>query len=350
MKTNNVSLSNTDKITLVSNLHTMLSAGIPILETVDSLMEDSKGGQKKLLQALKEDLGQGQHIYFTFSKFPKIFDKVTINIIKASEEAGTLDVTLDDLRDNIRKEMEFNDRIRSALIYPVFIMGVFVLVFLVILIVVIPRISAVFTQLRVTLPLPTKIMIALSNILLNYTIPVVIGVAFIAALLVYLYKQNRRTFVRMLISFPLISQLAQEVDLTRFTRSLHLLLSAGIPITVALGLTEDIVIKKNIKKAIEHTKNAVFAGKKLSEGLRDNKKDIPSIVIKIIEAGERTGTLDKAMQDVSEYLDYQVANNLKTVTALAEPILLVVVGSLVGGMMMSVIAPIYSVIGQVGAR
>ena len=347
-KTYNISLSNNDKIALVSNMYTMLSSGIPILETVDSLLEDSKGNQRKLLQTLRADLGQGQHVYFTFAKFPHIFDKVTVNIIKASEEAGTLDVTLRDLKENIRKDIEFNDKIKSALIYPSFIIGVFFLVMLVILVVVVPKISTVFSRLNMELPMPTQIMIALSNVLLNYTIPVVLGAVLLIAALVYLYKRSKRAFIRVLIALPVVSKLAQLVDLTRFTRSMHLLLTAGIPITSALELTSDIVINANIQRAIKHGKNTVFAGKKLSQGLKDYKKDMPTIMIKIVEAGEKSGSLDRAMLDISEYLDYEVSNQLKTVTALIEPLLLVVVGVLIGGMMMAIIAPIYGLIGQVG--
>ena len=156
-------------------------------------------------------------------------------------------------------------------------------------------------------------------------------------------------FVRALTSLPVVSLLTQQIDLTRFTRSLYLLLNAGLPITVALELTQDVVIKKDISNAIKHAKNYVFSGKKLSEGFKDSKSVIPPIMIKIIEAGERSGSLDKSMLDVSEYLDYQVSNTLKTLTALIEPIMLVGVGILVGGMMMSIIAPIYQLIGQVGA-
>ncbi|HSX09696.1 MAG TPA: type II secretion system F family protein [Candidatus Saccharimonadales bacterium] len=343
------SLSSSDKIALISNLHTMLDAGIPILEVVDSLLQDSKGSQKKLLQTLRQDLGQGQHLYVTFTKFPKIFDKVTVSIIKSSEESGTLDTALEDLKNNIRKEIEFNDKIRSALIYPVFILIVFVLVMVVILVVVIPKIATVFSQLNVTLPLPTKILIFLSNALLTYTVPIVAVVALLIAAAVYIFKQNRMLVVRAMTSLPLISLLTQQIDLTRFTRSLYLLLNAGLPITVALELTQDVVIKKNISNAIKHAKNYVYSGKKLSEGFKDSKNVIPPIMIKIIEAGERSGSLDKSMLDVSEYLDYQVSNTLKTVTAMIEPIMLVGVGVLVGGMMMSIIAPIYQLIGQVGA-
>lgn len=350
MKTYGTTISNNDKLMLISNFHTLLSAGIPILETVNSLLEDSKGGQKILLQAMKEDLGQGQHMYITFAKFPKVFDKVTVNILKASEESGQLDVALDDLKRSIRKEIEFDDKIKSALMYPVFIFVVFILVMIVILVVVVPKISTVFGNLGVDLPLPTVIMVSLSNILLTYPIPLALGAGLLTTTVVYLYKQNRLLFVRMMTSLPLISQLTQLIDLTRFTRSLYLMLTAGIPITVALELTQDTVIKRNIQNAIKHTKNVVFSGKKLSQGLKDSKGVIPPVMIKMTEAGERGGSLDKAMLDISEYLDYQVSSKLKTLTALIEPIMLVGVGVMVGGMMMAIIAPIYQLIGSVGVR
>jgi len=350
MNVKNITLSGNDKITMISNMYTMLSSGIPILETIDSLLQDAKGNQRKILQTLKDDLGQGQHVYFTFSKFPRVFDKVVVNIVKASEEAGTLDVTLKDLTQSIRREMEFNDKIKSALIYPSFILAVFVGVMLVILTVVVPKISTVFSRLNVDLPLPTQIMIFLSNFLLTYTWEVMLGILLIIAGFVYLFKQYRKFFINILIALPLISKMAREIDLTRSTRSLYLLLNAGIPITSALELTEDVVTKEDVHRAIMHAKNVVFAGKKLSEGLRDNKQVIPPMVIKIIEAGERSGSLDKSLQEISDYLDYQVSNTLKTVTALVEPLLLVIIGLLVGAMMLAIIAPIYSVIGSLGAH
>lgn len=350
MKTFGTTLSNNDKLTLISNFYTLLSAGIPILETVNSLMEDAKGGQKKLLEQMRLDLGQGQHLYITFAKFPKIFDKVTVNILKASEESGQLDVALEDLKRSIRKEIEFDDKIKSALMYPAFIFVVFILVMIVILVVVVPKIATVFGNLNVDMPPPTIIMIAMSDILLKYPIPLILSAGLIVAGFVYMYSQNKLLIVRLFTALPLISQLAQQIDLTRFTRSLHLMLTAGIPITVALELTEETVIKQNVRGAIRHTKNVVFSGKKVSQGLRDSKGIIPPVMIKMIEAGERSGSLDKAMLDVSEYLDYQVSSRLKTLTAMIEPIMLVGVGVMVGGMMMAIIAPIYQLIGSVGVR
>lgn len=350
MKIENISISANDKLALMSNISTMLAAGIPIIETIDSLLDGSKGNQKKLLETMREDLNQGKHLYTSFDKFPKIFDKVTVNIVRASEEAGTLDVVLDDIKVSIKKDMEFSDKIRSALMYPVFIMGVFVAVLGMILVVVVPKISTVFSRLNVDLPLPTKILIFISNALLEYTIPVVLGLVLLIAGVIYLYKMHKARFLAVLFSLPLVSDLARQIDLTRFTHSLYLLLNAGIPITQSLELSQSVVQKKDIIKAVQHAKEVVSSGKRLSEGLRDSKNVFPSIMIKITEAGEKTGSLEKAMQDTSDYLDYQVSKTLKTVTALLEPIMLVFVGVMVGGMMLAIIAPIYNLIGQVGPR
>lgn len=346
----NISISNNEKVALVSNLYTMLEAGIPILESIDSLLEDSKGSLKKVLDTLREDVTAGKRIHYSFAKFPGVFDNVTVNIIKASEESGTLDVALKDLRDNIEKEAEFNDKIRSALIYPTVILLVFMGVLIVILTFVIPKISLVFTRLNVNLPLPTKILIAASNLILNYTWPTVVGIGITILGIVFLYKRNKKFFLNIFFSLPLISNLAKEIDLTRFSHSLYLLLNAGIPIPGALGFTQDVVAKKEVEKVIIHSKEIVLSGKKLSEGLKDQKKTIPSIMIKLIEAGEKSGSLEKSMQDISKHFEYQVEKTLARVTVLLEPIILVVTAVLIGGMMLSIIAPIYGLIGQVGAR
>jgi len=346
----NISISTNEKIALVSNLSTMLDAGIPILEAIDSLLEDSRGSLKKVLETVREDVTSGKRLSSSFAKFPKIFDSVTVNIVKASEESGTLDVVLKDLRDNITKETEFNDKIKSALIYPSVIMFVFAGVLIVILTFVIPKISTVFTRLKVELPLPTKILISASNLILNYTLPTILGIAVLTFGIFFLYRSKKKILLYIFFSLPVVSSLAREIDLTRFSHSLYLLLNAGIPIGSALELTKDVVSKKRIEEAIIRSKEAVQAGKKLSDGLRDKKKTIPSIMIKLIEASEKSGSLEKSMQDISKYFEYQVEKSLARVTVLLEPVVLVATGLLIGGMMLSIIAPIYGLIGQVGAR
>jgi len=350
MKTENLTLSNNDKLGMLSDLGTMLSAGIPLLESVDALLEDAKGNHKKFLEMLREDLAQGKHMYFTFFKFPNVFSQVATSIIKASEEAGTLDITLKDLKENLKKDIEFSDKIKSALVYPLFIVFVFLAVLFMILIVVVPKISSVFSRLRVELPLPTKILIFMSNLLLGQTIPVIIALVIFSLLTFFIYKKQKKLLLNFIFKFPILSSLAKDIDLTKFSRNLFLLLNAGIPITSALELTENVVVNRDVEMAIKKAKEAVVAGRKLSEGFKDNKKVFPSMAIRITEAGERSGSLDKSMSEISDFLDYQVSMKLKTTTALLEPILLVAIGGLVGGMMLAIIAPIYGLIGQVGGR
>lgn len=343
-----VSMPTNEKISLISNISTMLAAGISIIDIVDSLLEDAKGSQKIVLETMKADINQGLRLNETFAKFPQVFDKVTVNIVKAAEEAGTLDVTLKDLKTTIKRDQEFTDKVRSAFVYPMLILIVFGGVMLVILTFVVPRISQVFKRMNTTLPLPTQILITLSEALLTYTIPIVIGV--VAGIFVFylMYKRNKRMIINILFSLPLVSELVRQIDLTRFSRSMYLLLSSGIPIVSALDLSSETVIKNDVRKAIIHAREVVFSGRPLSQGFKEQKKVIPGMMTRIAEAGEKSGGLDKAMSDVSEWLDYEVSKTLASVITVIEPAMLVVVGVLIGGMMLAIIAPIYGLIGTVG--
>ncbi|OGF99726.1 hypothetical protein A2Y99_02020 [Candidatus Gottesmanbacteria bacterium RBG_13_37_7] len=348
MNNPHLSLSDDEKLTFVSNFSTMLTAGISVLEISTSLLEDAKGNLKKVLETLKDNIIQGKRLYHTFAQFPSTFDKVTVNLIKAAEEAGTLEVSLKDLKQNLIKDIEFKDKIKAALIYPALIGVVFAGVLLMILIFIMPKISQIFSKLKVDLPLPTRIMIFVSNTILAYTIPIIVFLAIFFIFIIFFYKRQKRLLTNFIFSLPLLSLLAKEIDLTNFARSFSLLLRSGIPIISALELTEDIAMKKEVGKAIHHARNMVLSGKKLSEAFKDNKKVIPTIMIKITEAGEKSGALEKTMQEASEYLDYRVTKTLKTVTTMIEPIMLVLVGVAVGAMMLAIISPMYGMIGQMG--
>jgi type II secretory pathway component PulF len=193
-------------------------------------------------------------------------------------------------------------------------------------------------------------MIKMSDILINYPLQLVSGIIVFIVLFTLLYKHNKPAITNFFYSMPLVSKLVRQIDLTRFTRSLYLLLNSGLPISNALELTSEVVIKKQTHDMIKKTRDMVMSGKKFTEGLRLYKGMIPSMAIKLSEAGEKTGTLDNSMLQISEYLDYQVSNSLKALTALMEPIMLLVVGLCVGGMVMSIISPMYGLIGQVGGR
>lgn len=350
MSDQNISLSNNEKLSFISNFATMLVAGIPILEVVDTMLEDVKGNLKKILTMLREDLTQGEHIWTSLAKFPAVFGEIVVNIIRASEEAGTLETTLKDIRDMTKKEIEFNDKVKSALLYPSIIVTVFFAVLIVILVFVMPKIFTVFSRLRVELPLPTRILYFISNIFLKYPLPIITATILLAIGVFIIYKKNKKAVLHFISSLPLISRLAKEIDLTRFSRSLYLLLSSGVSIVSALELAQNVVVSKKISLIIKRSREMILGGKKLSEGLKENRGHIPNLMIKIIEAGEKSGSLDKSMSTISEHLDYQVTKTLQTLTVLLEPALLVIIGVLVATMMFSIIGPIYGLIGKIGTR
>lgn len=350
MSLKNTRISAKEKIQLFHNMSTMLKSGIPILEAVSSLLDESKKGSKVILGELLKDLQSGQMIHVTFAKFPRAFDEVTINLIKAAEKAGTLETALNDIQDSIRKEMEFADKIKSALMYPAFVSLVFVGVMLMMLIVVIPKIAKVFTRLKADLPLPTKILIWSSNILLGYW-PWVLAVTILLGIIFYLLMHyKRREVLSILFSIPYVSGMVRQIDTTRFARSMALLLNSGLPIVTALELSAAVMSKKEMQQLIEKAKNMVMDGKRFSEGLRSEKQYMSGMTLKLIEVGEKSGTLSESMEDISESLDYEVTQNLETATGLLEPIMLVVVALVVGGMMMSIIGPIYGLISNVQVR
>ena len=340
-------LSNIEKLNFISNMQTMLAAGIPLADTVETMLTEVKGSQKKILTTLRDDINQGKKISESFEKFPDAFDSVIVHLLGAAEEAGTLDETLKDLTETIRRDIEFNDKVRSALTYPFIVICVFVAILLIMLVFVIPRITEVFVNLKVPLPLPTRVLIFMSNTFLTY-MPFVIGglVLFIVGT-AFLYKQNKKALIKIIYSLPLFKGLAREIDFTRFTRSFALLLNSGIPIFNAMELAEQVVVKKEISDMLKHAKEVVASGKNLSEAFREYPKLVPGMVIRVTQAGERTGSLSKSMQDLSEYFDKVVSKKVKDMTTLLEPLMLVLIAALVGGMMLAVIAPIYGLIGQI---
>jgi type IV pilus assembly protein PilC len=350
MSSKNIAISDSEKVGLFSTLSTMINAGIPILEAIDSISEGSKGNTKKVLESIREDLTQGKSLSVAFSKFPSVFNKVTVNVVKASEEAGTLDVVLKDLKAQLQKDMELINNVKSAITYPIVILILFLIVLMVILVVVVPKIATVFIQLRVKLPLPTQILIFMSDVILHQTIFFIAGLALIIGGFIFLFMYKKSLIFEFIFSLPLVSKLVKEIDLVRFSRSMYLLLNSGITITSALVLAEGIVMRKDVAKAISVSQETVLSGRKISETFRDRKNIFPGIVVKIIEAGEKTGTLEKSMSEIAEYMDYQVNSTLKTLISMLEPLMLVFVGVLVGAMMMSIIAPIYGLISQFGGK
>jgi len=165
------------------------------------------------------------------------------------------------------------------------------------------------------------VMFFISHIILTYTIWVILAAVLICIGLFFLYTKKKRWLLSLLYPLPIFSTLFREIDLTRFSRSMHLLLSSGISITSALDLAEDVVQNRRIGKSINFAKETISSGENLSVAFKKHRKIFPGVMVKIIEAGEKTGTLDKSMEDISEYFDYRVTNSLRTLTVALEPVM-----------------------------
>ena len=345
-----IRVSDKDRQALITNLATMLNAGIPILEAVDALMADSKGGSRALLKLIQRTLDEGKPLSHAFEQAPKVFDPVTINLIKAAEEGGSLDTSLKELAQNLKRQAAFRDRLRTSLMYPAFVMVTFTAILVLILTFVIPRLGKVFTGLRVEMPPVTKFLIAVSNFLLQNYLIIIIGTIGLIVLIAVLYKANRRAVINSAMQMPLLRKLGLEIDLTRFTHSMAQLLHAGIPIVEALEFSEHVVINKKIRQTVLDCQDLVTAGRPLSEGLEKHHDVIPVMMLQLVGAAEKSGSLDGAMDELSHHFELQVRHSLKAFTTLLEPVTLVLIGLLVGGLMLAVMAPMYKMINQITPR
>jgi type II secretory pathway component PulF len=345
-----IRLQGKERLSLFSDLSTMLTAGIPILEAVTSLEDDATGNMKKVLAVLHVTLNNGEPLSKALGRMPNAFDQISVNLIRAAEAGGTLEETLHDIVLTTKKELAFSEQLRNTMIYPLFVMGVFMAIVVLMLTFVIPRVAKVFTAMKVHMPFITKAMISASNTFTSHWL--IITIAFFAIILLFVgfVKTNSRAIARALLSMPGLKVLGTNIDLTRFTRSFGLLMHAGVPVIEALTLSQKVVRKKNIIVLIEHMKENVENGKPISTGLRAAKGVIPPIMSRSIETAEQSGTLEQTMQNLTEYFDEQVAGSIKVVSSLIEPILLVLVGGMVGTLMITIIAPIYNLISQINPK
>ncbi|HEV7454477.1 MAG TPA: type II secretion system F family protein [Candidatus Saccharimonadales bacterium] len=345
-----IRLRSKEKLMLFSDLSTMLTAGIPILETIESLEHDTKGNLKEVLAELKRALNNGEPLSHAMARFPRAFDAVIINLMRAAESGGTLEETLQDIVKTTKKEIAFSSGLKTALIYPLFVMVLFTGIILLMLTFVIPRISKVFTNLHVHVPWATRQLIHASAFFIAHWMVVVPGIIGFVILLSMVISANRRTVIRMIFSLPGLKRLGLNIDLARLTRSLGQLLKAGVPIEETLTLSKRTVQKKQVIAVIEQMQRSIEAGKPLGTGLRKTNGVIPAMMSRSIETAEVSGTLEQTLHNLAEHFDTQVEDSVKAVSSILEPAMIVVVGVMVGGLMITVIAPIYNLTSQIQVK
>ena len=346
MKLAKTRLSGKERLSLFGDLHTMLAAGIPIMETIESLEPDAKGNLKKVLSELHRALVNGETLGKAMARFPLAFDAVTVNLLRAAESGGTLEETLDDIVKATKDEVAFSSNIKTAMVYPAFVMTLFTAIMIMMLTFVIPRISKVFETMHTKIPWTTRQIIHASDFFLAHWPVIILAVIAAIVSISIIITKNKRFFVRQILNLPLFRRLGLTIDLMRLTRSLALLLKAGEPLEDALILTKRTMQKKEIVGVLERMQSNIQAGKPLATGLRDTKGIVPVMMVRSMETAETSGTLEQTLQTLAEHFNNQVSETMKGLSSILEPIMILVVGLLVGSLMVTVIAPIYNTVSQ----
>ncbi len=343
-------LSSKQKLSLFENLHTMLSAGIPIVESFDSIKEDMPAGHKKLMSDIQKSLTEGVSLSTALSKPKGLFDPITVNLLNSGEKSGNLVEVLEEIVIHIKREIDFSSKVKTALLYPLLVFILFIGIMVVIMTYVIPRISEVFGKLKVDIPVPTQILITASEFFNEYWIWILVATVLLIVGLVLLARFKKRFLMNMLSSMPFVSGLFLKIDISRLFRSMHVLLSSGITIDDSVEYSAQVVSNKKLIKVLKSSKNVLLEGKSLSEGLKQDHKLFGNLTLRMLQAGEISGTLENSVKRISEDYDKKVEESLKMITTILEPVMLITIAVFVGGIMLAIIAPIYQMIGNISQR
>ncbi|MEW6570226.1 MAG: type II secretion system F family protein [Nitrospirota bacterium] len=336
-----------DIVVFTRQFATMIDAGLPLVQALDILstqVENKTLG--KTLQQVKVDVESGATYADALKKHPRIFTELYVNMVAAGEAGGILDTILNRLATYIEKAMKLKKKVKGALIYPAVVTSIAVLVIAIIMIFVVPTFSKMFAQLGGTLPLPTRIVINLSNFIAGAGGLFVFGA--IIAVVVFII-QVRRTekgkFVidSILLKLPIFGPLLNKVAVAKFTRTLGTLVSSGVPILDGLEITAKTSGNKVIEYAIVEVRKGVVGGKTLAEPIT-KVKVFPPMVTHMIAVGESTGALDAMLAKIADFYDDEVDAAVSNLTAMMEPMLMVFLGTTVGFIVVAMYLPIFKLI------
>jgi type IV pilus assembly protein PilC len=322
---------------------TMINSGLPLMQCLDiqSQQVDSNSF-KKVLWEVMEDVEGGSTLAEALRKHKNIFSDLYVNMVAAGETGGALDVVLQRLSTYLEKSAALARKIKGAMIYPAIIIGVSVLAILVLLIFVIPVFATMFETFGGQLPLPTRIVLGLSTFVKKYTLFAILGLAAGAFGIKYLRKSSggKTAVDGFLLKVPIVGDLVRKQAIARFSRTLSTLLSSGVPILDALEITSKTAGNKVIEDSILAARVSISEGETIAEPLKQVGA-FPPMVTQMIAIGEAAGNLDDMLNKVADFYDSEVDAAVENLTAAMEPIIIVVLGVFVGGMMVAMYLPIF---------
>lgn len=337
-------ISFNDLVHFTRQLSTMITSGLTLAEALAILQQQiRKSGLIKLVNQIEDDVQGGKSFAEALEKFPDTFPPIYLALVRAGEASGKLDVILSRLADNLDKSKEFKNKIRSALTYPAIVVGGLVAVSIIVITVVVPRLTKLYTEFGVDLPLPTRILIGLSDLFINSWY-VVIGVP-VAVIVLFLRwkrtKMGQRVLAIVTLRLPVVGSVIRESTLVETTRTLALLVEGGVPILTALQIAQSATGNILFKEAFEDAAKKVEKGFALSEPFSVNKI-FPPILGQMVAVGEQTGKLGDSLYKLSHYFETEADSLVRALTTMIEPLIMVILGLGVGFLVIAVLVPIYS--------
>jgi type IV pilus assembly protein PilC len=334
-----------DKVVFSRQLATMITAGVPIGRALNILEQQSESPKIKEMAAdLARQVEGGQSLAKAMASHPEVISHVYVSMVRAGETGGILDEVLDRLAEQEEKDAELKSRVKSAMLYPAVVSIATVVAFFFLMIVIVPKLSSIFSDLGTNMPVYTRIMLDMSNFMVNYWF--VIVAAAIALIIVFrlwhAMPAGKRTVDRALLVTPIFGRIIIKVNIARFARTFSSLMYAGTPLLDALDVTREALNNSIYREEISKIAAQVKNGRALSEEIRDSKR-FPPIVSQMIAIGEETGKLNEVLLKLATFYEREVDAVVSGLTSVIEPLLILVLGGMVGFLAVSVLGPISSI-------
>jgi type IV pilus assembly protein PilC len=325
---------------------TMINSGLSLLRALNILAEQTENPKlAETVKGLRDDVERGSSLSAAMSKHPKVFSRLFVAMVRAGETGGQLDTVLIRVAESLEADYKLRQKVKSAMTYPVVVAGIAALLLTVMLIFVVPTFAKMFTQLGGDLPLPTKILIGMSN-QAKFLVPI-LTVGSIFGFIAYkkAHKGNAEFRLRadkVKLRIPVFGMLFKKIALSRFSRTLGLLLRAGVPVLQALDIVSETAGNEVIARATHDVKESVRSGESMASPL-ENHNVFPPMVVQMISVGEDTGALDAMLDKISDFYDQEVEATTEQLTSLIEPIMIAVLGGIVGAMVIALYMPMFGI-------
>jgi type IV pilus assembly protein PilC len=328
---------------------TMIDAGLSVVKCLDILQQQCKDPKlKEVIGQTKHDVASGASLTDAVGKHPRVFSGLYVNMIRSAEAGGILDKVLDRLATFLEKEQEMRGKIKSAMMYPSVVLLFAGLMLLALLLFVLPKFKTIFESMNLKLPFATRALLGLSSFMTDYWyVMLALVVGGIVAFNLYARTERGHYQIDLIkLKLPVIGDLAMKTAISRFARTFGTLIASGVPVLRALEIVAETAGNVVIAQTIGETRTSVKEGEKISTPLMGSKI-FPVMVVQMIGVGEETGRLDSMLVKVSDFYDQEVDATLKGLTSLIEPIMIVGLGAIVGFIAVSVISPIYQLVGSI---